>query len=86
MILVAITGSVLLAALSMACTSRNMSSGRMMSGLNLIWNEAFAGQISVTPLIWLSRTALVIERLLKNASSDMLSSHSTKRCSSPPNE
>src|SRR5713101_1563351 len=33
----------------------------------------------------LSRTALVIERLLKNASSDISSSHSTKTCSSPPN-
>jgi hypothetical protein len=28
-----------------------MSSGLITSGLNLIWNEALAGQISVTPLM-----------------------------------
>ena len=33
-----------------------------------------------------SRIALVIDKLLKKASNDMLSSHSTKRCSSPPKE
>ena len=55
-----------------------------MSGSNLIWKEALAGQISVTPLIFAFFTALVIDRLLKNASSDISSSHSTKMCSSPP--
>jgi hypothetical protein len=63
-----------------------MSSGLMTSGSNLIWKEALAGQISLTPSIFASRTALVIDRLVKNASSDMASSTSTKMCSSPPNE
>ncbi len=64
----------------------SMSLGWITSGSNLIWKEAFAGQISVTPLIFASRTALVIDRLTKNASSDIASSTSTKMCSSPPNE
>src|SRR6185369_8437736 len=50
------------------------------------WKEALAGQISVAPLILLSLTAVVIERLLKKASSDISSSTSTKMCSSPPKE
>ena len=49
-------------------SSASMSSGLITSGSNLIWNEALAGQISVTPLICSSRTALVIDRLLKKAS------------------
>ena len=48
------------------------------SGSKWIWKEALAGQISVTPLIRLSRTALVIDRDLKKASSDISSSPSTK--------
>ena len=83
---VLMTGSAFCAALSMPCTSRNMSSGLMMSGLNLTWKDALAGQISVTPAIWLSRSAFVMDRLLKKASSDISSLHSTKRCSSPPKE
>ena len=71
---------------SMRLSSRKRSSGAISSGLNLIWNDAFAGQISVTPLIRLSRTPLVIDRPLKNACSDISSSHSTKMCSSPPKE
>ena len=67
-------------------SSPSISSGAILSGSNLIWNEALAGHISVTPLIFASRTALVIDRLLKKASSDMPSSTSTKMCSSPPNE
>src|SRR5260370_23682887 len=84
MILVSITGSAFCAALSSDLISRSMSSGAITSGSNLICSEAFAGQISVTPAMRLSRTALVIERPLKNASSDISSSHSTKTCSSPP--
>src|SRR4051812_27526535 len=74
------------AAPSRRFSSASMSSGLMTSGLNLIWNEALAGQISVTPLIRLSFTAVVIERLLKKACSDISSSTSTKMCSSPPKE
>ena len=55
-----------------------MSSGLMTSGSKRIWYEALAGQISVTPLIRLSRTALVIDKDLKKASSDISSSTSTK--------
>src|SRR5215472_12398989 len=65
-------------------SSASMSSGLIRSGSNLIWKEALAGQISVTPLIRLSRTAVVMDRLLKKASSDISSSTSTKMCSSPP--
>ena len=63
-----------------------MSLGLMTSGSNRICSDALAGQISVTPLIRLSRTALVIDSDLKKASSDISSSTSTKTCSSPPNE
>jgi hypothetical protein len=75
-----------LAAASIDFSSRKRSSGLMMSGSNLIWNEALAGHISVTPRICAVRTAFVIDKLLKKASSDIASSHSTKICSSPPNE
>ncbi len=77
--------SALSAVASSRLSSAIMSSGWISSGLNLIWKEALAGQISVTPLIFASRTAFVMERLVKNASSDMASSTSTKMCSSPPN-
>src|ERR1051325_112555 len=77
--------SVLAAAASILLSSASMSSGPIRSGSNLIWKDAFAGQISVTPAIWASRTARVSDRLLKNASSDISSSTSTKTCSSPPN-
>ncbi len=86
MILVFNDTSVVSAADSSRCNSLRMSSGAIRSGSNLIWKEALAGQISVTPLIRLSRTALVIDRLLKNASRDISSSTSTKTCSSPPKE
>ena len=36
---------------SSAFSSASMSAGLITSGSNLIWNEALAGQISVTPLI-----------------------------------
>src|SRR5689334_13351709 len=78
--------SALAAAPSRRFSSASMSSGLITSGSNLIWKEALAGQISVTPLIRLSFTAVVIERLLKKASSDISSSTSTKMCSSPPKE
>src|ERR1700753_825248 len=48
--------------------------------------DALDGQIAVTPLMLLSRTARARARLLKKASSDITSSISMKRCSSPPNE
>ncbi len=46
------TGSALSAAASSRFSSASMSSGLITSGSNLIWNEALAGQISVTPLIF----------------------------------
>ncbi|MNT43919.1 hypothetical protein D3C72_1804140 [compost metagenome] len=82
---VVITGSDLAAATSIAWTSFKISFGWMTSGSNLIWKEAFAGQISVTPLIFASLMPVVIDSELKKASSDISSEHSTKRCSSPPN-
>src|SRR5690348_2320853 len=86
MIRVLMLDSAFAAAPSRRFSSASMSSGLIWSGSNLIWNEALAGQISVTPLIRLSLTAVVIERLLKKASSDISSSTSTKMCSSPPKE
>ena len=74
------------AAASIRFSSASMSSGAITSGSNLTWKEALAGQISVTPLICASRTAVVIDRLLKKASSDIASSTSTKTCSSAPKE
>ena len=45
---------------------RQQSSGLITSGSNLIWNEAFAGQISVTPLnLAPSRTAFVTDKRLE---------------------
>src|SRR5690349_2457344 len=86
MIRVLMLDSAFSAAPSSRFSSASMSSGLIWSGSNLIWNDALAGQISVTPLILLSLTAVVIERLLKKASSDISSSTSTKICSSPPKE
>src|SRR6266481_5579847 len=59
MIRVLITEALLSAALSSRVSSASMSAGLILSGSNLIWNEALAGQISVTPAIRLSLTALV---------------------------
>jgi hypothetical protein len=86
MMRVSITGSAFAAALSSAFISASMSSGAMTSGSNFNCSEALAGQISVTPLMRASRIAEVSDRLLKKASSDISSSHSTKTCSSPPKE
>src|SRR5260370_14582909 len=86
MIRVLITDSALSAALSSFFSSVSKLVGLILSGSNLIWKEALAGQISVTPAIWLSLTAFVIDRDLKKAWSDIASSISAKMCSSPPNE
>src|SRR5581483_1712122 len=86
MIRVLMLDSAFSAAPSRRFSSASMSSGLIWSGSNLIWNEALAGQISVTPFILLSFTAVVMDRLLKKASNDISSSTSTKMCSSPPKE
>ena len=46
---------------SSAFNCRIISSGAMMSGLKRTWNDALAGQISVTPLMLALRRAVVID-------------------------
>ena len=67
MIRVLITDSLLPVAFSSRLSSASMSAGLILSGSNLIWNEALAGQISVTPEMRLSLTAFVIDSDLKKA-------------------